>query len=121
MPAMVGSKPRAGWLTFRQDRGRGGSGVGSLGRGLFIYTDISRDGMQTGVNIPALQALLALTCASSAHRGRNLDPKTMCARFSAAFAGPVWSHYRTRYLCGQSGFARGSRLAGCAAVIRYAL
>ena len=31
------------------------------GAAFFIYTDISRDGMQSGVNIPALEALLDLT------------------------------------------------------------
>lgn len=31
------------------------------GAAFFIYTDISRDGMQSGVNIPALEALLAMT------------------------------------------------------------
>ncbi|NLY41433.1 MAG: 1-(5-phosphoribosyl)-5-[(5-phosphoribosylamino)methylideneamino]imidazole-4-carboxamide isomerase [Desulfovibrionales bacterium] len=33
----------------------------AAGAAFFIYTDISRDGMQTGVNIPALQTLLDLT------------------------------------------------------------
>jgi phosphoribosylformimino-5-aminoimidazole carboxamide ribotide isomerase len=33
----------------------------AAGTSFFIYTDISRDGMQSGVNIPALEALLALT------------------------------------------------------------
>ena len=33
----------------------------AAGAAFFIYTDISRDGMQTGVNIPALEALLTLT------------------------------------------------------------
>lgn len=31
------------------------------GASFFIYTDISRDGMQSGVNVPALEALLDLT------------------------------------------------------------
>jgi phosphoribosylformimino-5-aminoimidazole carboxamide ribotide isomerase len=31
------------------------------GAAFFIYTDISRDGMQSGVNIPALEALLGMT------------------------------------------------------------
>ena len=33
----------------------------SQGAAFLVYTDISRDGMQTGVNIPALEALLAKT------------------------------------------------------------
>lgn len=33
----------------------------AAGASFFIYTDISRDGMQSGVNVPALEALLALT------------------------------------------------------------
>lgn len=33
----------------------------AAGAAFFIYTDISRDGMQSGVNIPALEALLDLT------------------------------------------------------------
>lgn len=33
----------------------------AAGAAFFIYTDISRDGMQSGVNIPALEALLAMT------------------------------------------------------------
>lgn len=33
----------------------------AAGAAFFIYTDISRDGMQTGVNIPALEALLDLS------------------------------------------------------------
>lgn len=33
----------------------------AAGASFFIYTDISRDGMQSGVNVPALESLLALT------------------------------------------------------------
>jgi phosphoribosylformimino-5-aminoimidazole carboxamide ribotide isomerase len=33
----------------------------TAGAAFFIYTDISRDGMQSGVNIPALEALLGMT------------------------------------------------------------
>ncbi|HGP6087996.1 TPA: HisA/HisF-related TIM barrel protein, partial [Vibrio cholerae O1] len=33
----------------------------AAGAAFFIYTDISRDGMQSGVNIPALEALLGMT------------------------------------------------------------
>lgn len=33
----------------------------AAGASFFIYTDISRDGMQSGVNVPALEALLMLT------------------------------------------------------------
>ena len=33
----------------------------AAGAAFFIYTDISRDGMQSGVNVPALEALLAMT------------------------------------------------------------
>lgn len=33
----------------------------AAGAAFFIYTDISRDGMQSGVNIPALEALLDMT------------------------------------------------------------
>jgi phosphoribosylformimino-5-aminoimidazole carboxamide ribotide isomerase len=33
----------------------------AAGAAFFIYTDISRDGMQSGVNIPALEALLSMT------------------------------------------------------------
>ncbi|GAB1410747.1 1-(5-phosphoribosyl)-5-[(5-phosphoribosylamino)me thylideneamino]imidazole-4-carboxamide isomerase [Desulfovibrionales bacterium] len=36
-------------------------GLEAAGAAFFIYTDICRDGMQTGVNIPALQSLLELT------------------------------------------------------------
>ncbi len=33
----------------------------AAGAAFFIYTDISRDGMQSGVNVPALESLLAMT------------------------------------------------------------
>ena len=33
----------------------------AAGAAFFIYTDISRDGMQSGVNVPALEALLDMT------------------------------------------------------------
>lgn len=33
----------------------------AAGADFFIYTDISRDGMQSGVNVPALEALLDMT------------------------------------------------------------
>jgi len=36
-------------------------GLEAAGAAFFIYTDISRDGMQSGVNIPALEALLEMT------------------------------------------------------------
>ena len=42
----------------------------------FIYTDISRDGMQSGVNVPALEALLDLTNLSDkVHRNENANRK----------------------------------------------
>lgn len=36
-------------------------GLEAAGAAFFIYTDISRDGMQSGVNVPALEALLDMT------------------------------------------------------------
>jgi phosphoribosylformimino-5-aminoimidazole carboxamide ribotide isomerase len=62
LDARDGRLKTKGWV---EDAGKTVSDVvpelEDAGASFFIYTDISRDGMQSGVNVPALEALLALT------------------------------------------------------------
>jgi len=62
LDARDGSLKTKGWV---EDAGKTVADVvpelEAAGASFFIYTDISRDGMQSGVNIPALEALLGMT------------------------------------------------------------
>lgn len=62
LDARDGRLKTKGWV---EDAGKTVSDVvpelEAAGASFFIYTDISRDGMQSGVNVPALESLLALT------------------------------------------------------------
>jgi phosphoribosylformimino-5-aminoimidazole carboxamide ribotide isomerase len=62
LDARDGRLKTKGWV---EDAGKTVSDVvpelEAAGAAFFIYTDISRDGMQSGVNIPALEALLSMT------------------------------------------------------------
>lgn len=62
LDARDGRLKTKGWV---EDAGKTVAGVvpelDAAGSSFFIYTDISRDGMQSGVNIPALEVLLDLT------------------------------------------------------------
>jgi len=62
LDARDGSLKTKGWV---EDAGKTVAEVvpelERAGAAFFIYTDISRDGMQSGVNIPALEALLGMT------------------------------------------------------------
>ena len=62
LDAVDGRLKTKGWV---EDAGKSvldeAPGLKGLGAAFLVYTDISRDGMQTGVNIPALTALLGVT------------------------------------------------------------
>lgn len=62
LDAVDGQLKTKGWV---EDAGKSvldvAPGLAEMGAAFLVYTDISRDGMQTGVNIDALKALLAAT------------------------------------------------------------